>query len=70
MDDIPELHRAFEIANQADLTPSELEDLERREMFIYDQQGAINLGREEEKRALLETYWLNLMMRRSPQLQD
>lgn len=49
MDDIPELHRAFEIANQADLTPSELEDLERREMFIYDQQGAINLGREEER---------------------
>lgn len=52
MDDIPELHRAFEIANQADLTPSELEDLERREMFIYDQQGAINLGREEEKRGI------------------
>jgi predicted transposase/invertase (TIGR01784 family) len=52
MDDIPELHRAFEIANQADLTPSELEDLERREMLIYDQQGAINLGREEEKRGI------------------
>jgi predicted transposase/invertase (TIGR01784 family) len=56
MDDIPELHRAFQIANQADLTPSELEDLERREMFIYDQQGAINLGREEgreeEKRGI------------------
>ena len=46
-DDIPELHNAFEIANQADLTPEELEDLERREMFIYDQQGAIALGREE-----------------------
>ena len=55
MDDIPELHRAFEIANQADLTPSELEDLERREMFIYDQQGAINLGREEEKRGIART---------------
>ncbi len=56
MDDIPELHRAFEIANQADLTPAELEDFERREMFIYDQQGAIALGREEarqeEKRAI------------------
>ncbi|MGB7056623.1 MAG: Rpn family recombination-promoting nuclease/putative transposase [Geitlerinemataceae cyanobacterium] len=47
MDDIPELHRAFEIANQADLTPAELEDFERREMFIYDQQGAIALGRQE-----------------------
>ena len=47
MDEVPELHRAFEIANQADLTPAELEDLERREMFIYDQQGAIALGIEE-----------------------
>ncbi|MBE9042668.1 Rpn family recombination-promoting nuclease/putative transposase [Oscillatoriales cyanobacterium LEGE 11467] len=52
MDDVVELHRAFEIANQANLTPSELEDLERREMFIYDQQGAIALGREEEKRII------------------
>jgi len=56
MDNIPELHKAFEIANQADLTPVELEELERREMFIYDQQGAVNLGREQareqEKRAI------------------
>ncbi len=52
MDDIPELHRAFEIANQADLTAEELEDLERREMFIYDQQGAVALGREKEKREI------------------
>ncbi|NEO01531.1 MAG: hypothetical protein F6K50_40920 [Moorea sp. SIO3I7] len=35
------------MANQANLTPTELEDLERREMFIYDQQGAVALGREE-----------------------
>ena len=47
MDDIPEINQAFEIANQANLTPAEREDLDRREMFIYDQQGAINLGREE-----------------------
>ncbi|MEQ8960613.1 MAG: Rpn family recombination-promoting nuclease/putative transposase, partial [Coleofasciculus sp. C2-GNP5-27] len=54
MDNIPELHRAFEIANQANLTLDELEDLERREMFIYDQQGAVALGREQEKRAIAE----------------
>lgn len=56
MQEIPELHRAFEIANQADLSPAELEELERLEMFIYDQQGAISLGRregrEEEKRVI------------------
>ncbi|MDY7021060.1 MAG: Rpn family recombination-promoting nuclease/putative transposase, partial [Cyanobacteriota bacterium] len=54
MDEISELHQAFEIANQADLTPEELEDLERREMFIYDQQGAIALGREEGREQGLE----------------
>ncbi|MDY6781321.1 MAG: Rpn family recombination-promoting nuclease/putative transposase [Cyanobacteriota bacterium] len=52
MNNIPELHRAFEIANRANLNPDELEDLEHREMFIYDQQGAVALGREEEKFAI------------------
>ena len=47
MDIIPEIHQAFTIANQVNLTPEELDDFERREMFIYDQQGAITLGREE-----------------------
>jgi predicted transposase/invertase (TIGR01784 family) len=47
MDRVPEIHRAFEIANQVNLTPEEMEDLEKRELFIYDQQGAIALGREE-----------------------
>jgi predicted transposase/invertase (TIGR01784 family) len=49
MDNIPEIHHAFEIANEANLTRDELEDLERREQFIYGQQGAIALGREEER---------------------
>lgn len=47
MDAVPAIHQAFEVANQANLTRDELEDIERREMFIYDQQGAIALGREE-----------------------
>jgi len=47
MDEIPEIHQAFTIANQVNLTPEELDALERREMFIHDQQGAIILGREE-----------------------
>jgi predicted transposase/invertase (TIGR01784 family) len=41
MDSVPEIHKAFDIANQVNLTPDELADIERREMFIYDQQGAI-----------------------------
>jgi predicted transposase/invertase (TIGR01784 family) len=41
MDSIPEIHEAFNIANQASLSREEVEDLDRREQFIYDQQGAI-----------------------------
>ena len=51
MDSIPEIHEAFNIANQASLSREEVEDLDRREQFIYDQQGAIIKasleGREE-----------------------
>ena len=49
MDNIPAIHKAFQIANQANLTREEMEEMEKREMFIYDQQGAISLGRREEK---------------------
>ncbi|MCP2727607.1 Rpn family recombination-promoting nuclease/putative transposase, partial [Limnofasciculus baicalensis] len=45
MDMIPEIHQAFEIANQANLTREEMEEVERREMFIYDQQGSISLSK-------------------------
>jgi predicted transposase/invertase (TIGR01784 family) len=41
MDSIPEIHEAFNIANQAKLSREEVEDLDRREQFIHDQQGAI-----------------------------
>ena len=41
MDRIPEIHQAFDIANQAKLSREEVEELDRREQFIYDQQGAI-----------------------------
>ncbi|HSF74795.1 MAG TPA: Rpn family recombination-promoting nuclease/putative transposase [Microcoleus sp.] len=48
---VPELLQAFAIANEANLDPDELEDLERREIFIQDQRGAITkatrIGREQ-----------------------
>jgi predicted transposase/invertase (TIGR01784 family) len=49
MDSIPEIHQAFEIANQAKLSPEEVAELERREQYIYDQQGAMLKAREEGK---------------------
>jgi predicted transposase/invertase (TIGR01784 family) len=35
------LRRAFELANAAQLSPEEEEDLEKREIFIHDQRNAI-----------------------------
>ncbi|HBE18568.1 MAG TPA: transposase [Cyanobacteria bacterium UBA11149] len=49
MDRIPEIHKAFEIANKINLTREELEEIDRREMFIYDQQGAILKAATEAK---------------------
>ena len=41
MDNIPEMKKAFCIANQANLTLEELDDQEKSEFFIQDQRGAI-----------------------------
>ncbi|MDY6783824.1 MAG: Rpn family recombination-promoting nuclease/putative transposase [Cyanobacteriota bacterium] len=38
---VPEIQKAFEVANQANLSPEELEDLEHREIYIHDQRNAI-----------------------------
>ncbi|HBL10679.1 MAG TPA: transposase, partial [Cyanobacteria bacterium UBA11162] len=48
---VPEINKAFKIANQANLSREELEDLEKREIYIHDQRNAIKRalrqGREE-----------------------
>ncbi|MEA5469916.1 Rpn family recombination-promoting nuclease/putative transposase [Spirulina sp. 06S082] len=41
MGEVPEIMKAFEIANQANFNRDELEDLEKREMFIHDQKNVI-----------------------------
>jgi predicted transposase/invertase (TIGR01784 family) len=68
MDSIPEIHQAFDIANEAKLSREELEDLDRREQFIHDQQGAIlkaaqegiEQGKREEKFAIARQLLLQL----------
>ncbi len=60
MDSVPEIHQAFGIANEVNLSPDELANIERQEMFIHDQQGsiikavkdAIKESRQEEKQAI------------------
>ena len=40
MNTVPEIKKAFYIANQVNLTPEELDDQEKSEFFIQDQRGA------------------------------
>jgi predicted transposase/invertase (TIGR01784 family) len=55
---VPEIKKAFEIANQANLSREELDELEKREIYIHDQRNAIRRakrigmeqGREEGMR--------------------
>ena len=44
---IPEIKTAFSIASRTNLTVKELEELEKREMFVEDQRGAIIKSRKE-----------------------
>ena len=44
METVPAIQQAFTVANQANLSQEELEDLENREMFIHDQRNAIVKG--------------------------
>jgi predicted transposase/invertase (TIGR01784 family) len=41
MEVVPEIKKAFEVANQANLTREELEDLQHREIYIHDQRNAV-----------------------------
>jgi len=47
MDNIPELKKAFYMANQANLNLDELEEQEKSEIFIQDQRGAITKAARE-----------------------
>jgi len=51
MNVVPEIKRAFKIANEVNLTPEQIEDMEMQEMFIHDQRNivkkALNQGRAE-----------------------
>ncbi|MEG4489822.1 PD-(D/E)XK nuclease family transposase [Microcoleus sp. D3_18_C4] len=46
METVSEIQQAFAIANETNLNPEELADLEEREMFIVDQQGWVSCSGE------------------------
>lgn len=45
--EIPELNQALQIANQSNLTIDELEDLDKREIWLQDQKGVTIKAKEE-----------------------
>ncbi|GGA24422.1 PD-(D/E)XK nuclease family transposase [Okeania sp. KiyG1] len=47
MEVVPEISQAFTIANEANLTIDELQQLEKQEQFILDRKGAIAFSKEE-----------------------
>jgi len=57
---VPEIQKAFAIANEINFSVQELEDLEKREMFIEDQRGAIIKGKQDGILELL----MRIMVRR------
>lgn len=52
MDSVPEIHQAFDIADRVNLSPEEIANIERQEMFIYDQQGALLKAVKESNMAI------------------
>ncbi|NQZ08045.1 MAG: Rpn family recombination-promoting nuclease/putative transposase [Algicola sp.] len=69
LSNVPEIKRAFDIANRASWTQKELEEQERYEITIQDQRGAISLaekkaaekGKTEGKMEGLEAVAINLL---------
>ncbi|MEG4485014.1 Rpn family recombination-promoting nuclease/putative transposase [Microcoleus sp. D2_18a_B4] len=54
METVPELEKAFQIANEANLSLKEFEDMEAQEMAIEEQRGIITRGVEEGLERALE----------------
>jgi predicted transposase/invertase (TIGR01784 family) len=64
MDNIPEMKKAFYIANQANLTLEELDDQEKSEFFIQDQRVAVSKALKQglqQQKVEIARKMLNLM---------
>jgi predicted transposase/invertase (TIGR01784 family) len=74
MNVVPEIKRAFEIANEVNLTPEQIEDMEMQEMFIHDQRNivkkALNQGRAEGRQEGVEEGKLAARLEMARQLLD
>nr|WP_242060461.1 Rpn family recombination-promoting nuclease/putative transposase [Aerosakkonema funiforme] len=60
---VPEIDKAFAIANRINLSVEELEDLEKREQFVREQKGSIEFSRAEGRAEGIQTGQLILVQR-------
>jgi len=51
---VSEIKQAFEIANEVNLTPEQIEDMDMQEMFIHDQRNAIKKALKQGRQEGLE----------------
>lgn len=59
LEEVAEINQALSIANQANLSRKELEDLDKQEMFVADQQGSLIKAKEEG-----EIKWISRLLRK------
>ena len=55
------IQQAFDIANQAGLTPEELDEFEHQWMYMADQRGAITYAREQGSQTMQRSIAQNLL---------
>jgi len=63
MASVPAIQKAFDVANTANLTAEELDDQERREIYIQDQRGAITKALKQGIQQGIKEGQLALIMR-------
>jgi predicted transposase/invertase (TIGR01784 family) len=56
---VPEIQKAFQLANESNFTQQELKELQHHELWVHDQQSAIDIAREDATK----TAQLSLIMR-------
>ncbi|MDJ0554436.1 MAG: Rpn family recombination-promoting nuclease/putative transposase [Microcoleaceae cyanobacterium MO_207.B10] len=60
LEEVAEINKALNIANQANLSKKELENLEKQEMFVLDQQGSLIKAKQER-----EIKWISRLLQKS-----
>jgi predicted transposase/invertase (TIGR01784 family) len=64
LETVPQIQRAFQIANQTNLTREELDEVEKVELFLQDQRNAISFAENEarqEKAVEIARQLLNIL---------